>query len=100
MWIFLHGMDAKKWRTHLFEWGIPCQLNDPEICHRVRGGSRTWCVISQLPNGHNLKTHADRNGTPSTKNTGTLQQCYGLFGGGREERREDEIMCEGASRVG
>jgi hypothetical protein len=23
-----------------------------------------------------------------------------LFGGGREETREDEIMCEGASRVG
>jgi hypothetical protein len=23
-----------------------------------------------------------------------------LFGGGREEMQEDEIMCEGASRVG
>ncbi len=72
MWTFIHGMDAKKWRTHLFEWGIPCQLNDPEICCRIRGGSRTRRVISHLPNGHNFQTHADRNGTPSTKNTGTL----------------------------
>jgi hypothetical protein len=26
--------------------------------------------------------------------------CPVLFGGGREETQEDEIMCEGASRVG
>ncbi len=75
--IFFMGWMPKKWRTHSFEWSIPCQLNDPEICRHVRGRSQTRRVISQLPNGHNFQTHAVRNGTPSTKNTGTLQQCYG-----------------------
>ena len=55
MWTFFHGMDAKKWRTHSFEWGIPCQLNDPEICRCIRGGNRTRRVIPQLPNGHNFR---------------------------------------------
>ncbi len=76
MWTFFHGMDAKKWSTHLFERGIPCQLNDTAICHCIHGGSQTWHVIPQLPNGDNFQIHTERNGTPSTKNTGTLRQCY------------------------
>jgi hypothetical protein len=51
MWTFFHGINAKKWRTHSFEQGIPCQLNNPEICCRVRSRSQTQRVISQLPKG-------------------------------------------------
>jgi hypothetical protein len=70
---FFHGLDAKKWRAHLFEQSIPCQLNYTAIHCHISGGSRTWCVIPQFPNGHNFQTHMERNGTPATKNTCTLQ---------------------------
>jgi hypothetical protein len=36
---FFHGLNAKKWRAHLFERGIPCQLNDTAIRHRISGRS-------------------------------------------------------------
>jgi hypothetical protein len=38
MWPFFHGLDAKKWRAHLFERSISCQLNYTAVHRRISGG--------------------------------------------------------------
>jgi hypothetical protein len=72
MWTIFHRMDAKKWRTHSFERGIPCQLNDTAICRCIRGGSRTRRIIPQLPNGIIFRLTLKEMSCPQPK---TLVHC-------------------------
>jgi hypothetical protein len=73
---FYHGVDAKGWRIHLYEWCFPCQHNNFAFCCCIRHQGRIGRSLPQLPDGDYFLTHPHRNGSPTTKTPRPLQQRH------------------------
>ena len=69
---FFHGMASQPNKAHQIERGMFYIVRNFKVPRRVRRGSRTQ-TIPQLQTSHNFLTQAQRNGTPPTTDTNTLQ---------------------------